>query len=108
LTDEVMDKVFIENKLQYLEEFEVRKSELLGMPTVSSLLLHCDNLRCILDLAAWSRITKENLDELKQHMKENNIEMKLAEELEREISLYEICQSQLKERYGPVEWFDEG
>lgn len=106
ITDDIFDLVFVHNRFQYLEEFEVRKSDDLTIKTVSNLLLYCDNIRSILDLSYWSKVSREEFFELSQHMTENNIDMRLTESIDRSVSLYEICQSQLKERYGRVEWFD--
>ena len=109
ITDSTFDKIFINNKFQYLEEVEIKKNDELTMKTVSNLLLYCDKLRSILDLDEWSKVNKDDLEELKYHMKENNIDLVLQEKPEdmRGISLYQICQTALKEKYKRSEWFDD-
>ena len=63
----------------------------------------------MLDVAEWSQVNKADLEELKYHMKENNIDLVLEEEPEdmRGVSLYQICQTALKEKYKRSEWFDD-
>jgi len=106
VNDDLFDKVFVENKLQYLEEFEVRSSTELTMKTVSRLLLYANNIRSIMDLSCWDKVSSEEFLELMEHMKASNIELELSETIDRHVSLYEICQSQLKERYQRVDWFN--
>ena len=89
------------NSLQWLEELEIRSSELLTMKTVrckiieisiitgnlppcSSLLLHCDHLVSLLDLSGWTQVEEADLAELRQHMKENNVNLRLTESNERD------------------------
>ena len=101
ISDECFDKIFIENKLQNLETLEIRRSDLLTMKTVSNILLYCENITTMLDLEGWTKLDRPDLEELKEHMKERNIDIVMEEgrEDDRDVSLYQICQSALKERY---------
>jgi len=109
VTDDCFDMVFSQNKLQYLEMVEIRKSNFLTMKTLGNLLLYCDNLKSILDIDGWTNINKVDLDELKEHMQENNADIILEEDHgdSRGVSLYQICQSALKEMYHRVPNFGE-
>ena len=104
-----INAIFTNNKFQYLEHVDIKKNSELTLATVSNLLLFCDNLRSVLDVAEWSQVNKADLEELKYHMKENNIDLVLEEEPEdmRGVSLYQICQTALKEKYKRSEWFDD-
>jgi len=79
------------------------------MKTLGNLLLYCDNLKSILDIDGWTNINKVDLDELKEHMQENNADIILEEDHgdSRGVSLYQICQSALKEMYHRVPNFGE-
>jgi len=107
--DSTFDQILSNNKFQYLEEIDIKKNDELTMKTLSSLLLYCDNLRSILDVDEWSKVNKSDLAELKYHMKESNIDLILQETPEdmRGVSLYQICQTALKEKYKRSEWFDD-
>ena len=109
VNDEIFDNVFSNNKFQYLEKVEIKKNSELTLATLSNLLLYCDNLQSVLDVEEWSQVDKADLEELKYHMKENNIDLVLEEEPEnmRGVSLYQICQTALKEKYKRSEWFDD-
>ena len=100
-TDQCFDQVLMENKFQYLEQLEIRKTDLLTLKTVSNLLLYCDNITSILDIEGWSRVNRGDLEELKDHMRDTNIDIMMDERREdkRDVSLYQICQSALKEMY---------
>ena len=80
ITDQCFDQILINNRLQYLEHVEIRRTELLTMKTISSLLLHCDNIRSILDITGWTQVDPADLEELVIHMKHNNIDICLIEE----------------------------
>ena len=54
------------------------------MPPCSSLLLHCDHLVSLLDLSGWTQVEEADLAELRQHMKENNVNLRLTESNERD------------------------
>ena len=107
--DSTFDQILSNNKFQYLEEIDIKKNDELTMKTLSSLLLYCDNLRSILNVDEWSKVNKSDLAELKYHMKESNIDLILQETPEdmRGVSLYQICQTALKEKYKRSEWFDD-
>jgi hypothetical protein len=104
ITDECFDNIFPHNKFQYLEHIEIRKNDLLTMKTLSNILLYCDNIVSILDIDGWSRVDSDDLEELREHMRVNNIKIVLEEKQEdsRGVSLYQICQSALKERYQRI------
>eukprot|EP00092_Neocalanus_flemingeri_P011127 GFUD01011983.1.p1 GENE.GFUD01011983.1~~GFUD01011983.1.p1 ORF type:complete len:587 (+),score=118.39 GFUD01011983.1:23-1783(+) len=106
ITDQCFDRIFPHNKFQYLEKIEIRKNDLLTMKTLSNILLYCDNIKTILDIEEWSKVDRDDLEELREHMRDNNIDIVLEEKQEdsRGVSLYQICQSALKERYGRVVW----
>ena len=96
------------------------------MPPCSSLLLHCDHLVSLLDLSGWTKVEEADLAELRQHMKENNVNLRLTESNERDsrwvlrvgtqglvmnhvcryVSLYQLCQSALKEKFPRVEGWE--
>ena len=101
ITDSTFDKIFPDNKFQYLEEVEIKENDELTMKTLSNLLLYCDNIKSILDVDEWSKVNKSDLAELKYHMKESNIDLILQEKPEdmRGVSLYQIRQAALKEKY---------
>ena len=80
ITDQCFDQIFASNKLQHLEEVEIRKSEFLTMRTVSNLLLYCDKIKSVLDLQAWAGVEEADLEELVIHMNQNNIDILLREE----------------------------
>ena len=109
ITDQCFDRIFPQNKFQYLEQIEIRKNDLLTMRTLSNILLYCDNITSILDIDGWSKVDRDDLEELREHMRDNNIDIVLEEQQEdsRGVSLYQICQSALKERYGRVSWADD-
>ena len=79
ITDSTFDQIFLNNKFQYLEEVEIKNNDELTMKTLSNLLLYCDNIKRILDVDEWSKVNKSDLAELKDHMKENNINLVLQE-----------------------------
>ena len=108
ITDSTFEKIFPSNKFQYLEELEIKKNDKLTMKTVNNLLLYCDNIKSILDVDEWSKVNKSELAELKYHIKESNINLVLQEKLPdmRGVSLYQICQTALKEKYKQPEGFD--
>ena len=80
ITDQIFDQIFVSNKMQWLEEVEIRNSEYLSMKTISNLLLYCDNLISILDPSCWNNVSGEEILELEEHMRMNNINMTLSEE----------------------------
>ena len=80
ITDQCFDQILINNRLQYLEHVEIRKTELLTMKTISNLLLHCDNIKSILDISGWTQVDPADLEELVLHMIQNNIDICLREE----------------------------
>ena len=80
ISDHCFDQILINNRLQYLEHVEIRKTDLLTMKTVSNLLLYCDNIKSILDIAGWSQVDPADLEELVIHMVQNNIDICLREE----------------------------
>jgi len=108
ISDDCFDQVFLTNKFQYLSELEIRKTDLLTMKTISNLLLYCDNMHSILDLEGWSQVSQQELDELIEHMRTNNINIKFTESHNdsRYVSLYQICQSALKEKFPRVSGWD--
>ena len=55
-----------------------------NLPPCSSLLLHCDHLVSLLDLSGWTQVEEADLAELRQHMKENNVNLRLTESNERD------------------------
>ena len=80
ITDQCFDQILVNNRLQYLEHVEIRRTELLTMKTISNLLLYCDNIKSILDIAGWSQVDPADLEELVIHMVQNNIDICLREE----------------------------
>ena len=80
ITDHCFDQILMNNRLQYLELVEIRKTELLTMKTISNLLLYCDNIKSILDIAGWTQVDPADLEELVIHMIHNNIDICLREE----------------------------
>jgi hypothetical protein len=108
ITDQCFDQILTENKFQYLEILEIRRSDFLTLRTVSNILLYCDNIHTILDMEGWTRVARVELEDLREHMKERNIDIVMEERREdaRDVSLYQICQSALKERYQRAPNFD--
>ena len=108
-TDEVFDLVLAANGLRRLEELEARRSTGLSMRTVASLLLHCDSITSILDLDGWEGVGGAERDELERHMAESNVMIRLTDRRRdnREVSLYEMCQSALKEKYPSCAWEED-
>jgi len=106
ITDQCFDKVLPRNRFQYLQQIEIRKNDFLTMKTLSNILLYCDNISSILDIEGWSKVNREDLEELRAHMRDSNIDIELEEKQEdaRRVSLYQICQSALKERHRRVNW----
>ena len=82
ITDQCFDQILTSNKLQQLEQVEIRKSECLTMKTLSSLLLYCDNIKSILDIEGWAGVDRADLEELIIHMKQNNVDICLREQEE--------------------------
>ena len=80
ITDQCFDQILINNRLQYLEQVEIRRTELLTMKTISNLLLHCDNIKSILDIEGWAGVDRADLEELIIHMKQNNVDICLREQ----------------------------
>jgi len=108
LTDEFFQEVFHNNSFNNLRHLEIRNNESLSMETVSSLLLYCDNIESILDLEGWSRVCQDDIEELESHMKLSNVNIKIreSERDSRYISLYQICQAALKEKFPRVEGWE--
>ena len=108
ISDQCFEEIFPHNKFQYLEQIEIRKNDLLTMKTLSNILLYCDNITSILDIEGWSKVDRADLEELRVHMRESNIDILMEEKQEdaRGVSLFQICQSALKERYQRAPNFD--
>lgn len=108
LTDDFFDEVLHNNKFVNLRHLEIRNSESLTMKTVSNILLYCDNIETILDLEGWSKVYQGDIEELEIHMKNCNVNIKLRESGRdsRYVSLYQMCQTALKEKFPRVEGWE--
>jgi len=74
--DSTFQQVFFTNRLQHLEVVEIRRNTQLTLLTVSCLLVQCDHLHTLVDLAGWEGVTREELGELKEHMRATNMDIK--------------------------------
>jgi len=73
--DSTFQLVFSTNRLEHLESLEIRQNTQLTLLTLSCLLVQCNNLHSVVDVAGWQGVSREELEELKEHMRISNIDI---------------------------------
>jgi ribonuclease P/MRP protein subunit RPP40 len=76
--DMLFEKIFLHNALEYLEELQILHSDYLTIKTAYDLIKNCNNLTKLFELENWLNVTPLKLDELKEYIKQHNLDVDLT------------------------------
>lgn len=77
-SDSLFDKIFDKNAFLFLEELRILKSEELSMLTVNRLLNGCGQLQVLTELECWSMISQDDIENIKNYIKLNNLDLNIS------------------------------
>ncbi|XP_055615467.1 uncharacterized protein LOC129761744 isoform X1 [Toxorhynchites rutilus septentrionalis] len=72
-SDEVFDRIFLRNPLQYLEDIRIINSEELTIETAYRLVESCPNLMILNEIECWKKVKEYEIVQLRQMIKERNL-----------------------------------
>lgn len=75
ICDRTMCKILTANPMKHLEVLKILYSYDLSMQTVKLLMAHCDQLRILSELESWAGISIEELNDFKEFIKCNNLNL---------------------------------
>lgn len=78
LTDELFEKIFLQNELNQLEEIRILYSDYLTAKTAYALINNCVNLQKLFEIESWLIVMSWEFEELKRYIKEKNFDVDLT------------------------------
>lgn len=76
--DELFERIFLKNELSFLKEMRILHSDDLTIKGAFAIVNNCGNLKRLNELESWTQINPLQLEELRRHVKENNIDVDLT------------------------------
>ncbi|XP_077293807.1 uncharacterized protein LOC143916541 [Arctopsyche grandis] len=77
-SDSLFDRILDKNPFLFLEQLRILKSEELTMLTVNRLMNGCGRLHTLTELECWSKITEDDLETIRNHIKHNNLNLDIT------------------------------
>jgi ribonucleases P/MRP protein subunit RPP40 len=76
--DELFEKIFLKNELAHLEELRILHSDDLTIKSAFAIVNNCASLKRLFELESWVQLYPFQLEQLKLHCNENNLDVDLT------------------------------